>query len=437
MPITVSLLIIQVCCMASMKILGVAYDYDSLTLVFIVLISVAMVMESSTVMKDKNLHTIFLMGLVLRLGLLFCDYYVVRIMHSGLDTESFFNNALNGNPDSFASYFRWLTDFFMFVGPARLFAQYINLVCGLFSCLLILKALRLLKINVKAQKVCFMLLCLLPNWADMSVILLRESLISLFVSLSLLLFIIWYQSGKIKFIYAAILLAIPAVDLHGGMIFLPIAIMAGCIMYNAKRRKMRLNVMTLIMLILSLTTVLYVIINYGLPKLGNISLDNITRMSGYAVTGRIYAGSVYLQNLSTNSWRDVFIHTPIRLIYFFFSPLPMDFRGVFDLIAFVFNSFPIFFIISYAIYTLFICDKNRNLLLFLLMVLVFGGIVYAWGTFAAGTAMRHRDKLTPLYVLIMAVALDARAKIRIYKLLPSVATNIIDRYSVSGHLKTG
>ena len=48
------------------------------------------------------------------------------------------------------------------------------------------------------------------------------------------------------------------------------------------------------------------------------------------------------------------------------------------------------------------------LLLFLFIALVLGGVIYAWGTYTAGTAIRHRDKLTPLFALALAAAYDAR-----------------------------
>lgn len=438
MPVTIGLLIMQVCCMTALQLLGVAYDYDSLALVFIVLTAVTVVMESPAVVKDKGLYRVLLAGLVLRLVLLFCDYYVMRIMHSGGDTEGFFFGAYkaaqNGTPETVFSYYKWLAYLFMFVGPAKLFAQYINLMCGIFSCLLMLKTFRLLGLSTKAQSIGFMLLCLLPNWVDMSVILLRESLIGFFVSLSLFAFVAWFQSGKARYVCAAVLAAVPAIDLHGGMVFMPIIIIAGYILYNAKKRKTRLNMAAILSLCVSLIIIVYVISISGLNKLSNISLDTITRISMYAVNDTYSAGSTYLMNLSTSSWLEVFLYTPIRSFYFFFSPLPMDFRGITDFIAFMLSSLPLVIIIGYAVYTLFTCTKSRMLLLFLLLTLVFGGVIYAWGTYTAGTAMRHRDKLTPLYVLIMAVAIDARANRMFYGLLPVSVANVLDRLSAQGSL---
>ncbi len=67
-------------------------------------------------------------------------------------------------------------------------------------------------------------------------------------------------------------------------------------------------------------------------------------------------------------------------------------------------------IFCYSIHALCVCRKNKLLLQFLLLALLLGGAVHAWGVSTAGAAMRHRDKLVPLYVLVLAVAMDARAR---------------------------
>lgn len=429
MRLTILLLLIQICCMTALNFLDIPYDMDGFTLIFIAIITFALVIESSAIIRDKSLYIIFLAGMGMRLGLLFIDYYVLPIMHSGGDTEGFYAAAAFDTAVALTRgiYYRWLAVLFSVVGSGRLFAQYINLFAGLASCLIILKFFRVLGLSPNAQRIGFLLLCLLPNWADLSVILLRESLISFFVSLSLLSFALWHKRHKMIYAAAAMCTMIPAIDLHSGMVFFPIALITGFIAYDVRRRKLRLSAPTLLLLCASLIAVVLLIRRYGLAYLGTLSIENITRYSNYANVNFFNAGSTYLENLVSATWADVLLHTPIRLFYFFFSPLPTDFRGIFDAVAFTLSGVPIFAIFWYSIHALFVCQKHKLLLLFLLFAFVLGGIVHAWGVLSAGAAMRHRDKLVPLYVLVLAVAVDARESKRRYGALSPEAARALEQ----------
>jgi len=80
-----------------------------------------------------------------------------------------------------------------------------------------------------------------------------------------------------------------------------------------------------------------------------------------------------------------------------------DIRGIQDLIAFIFDSLFYLLLIPYAIAAFFgkNQDKREKLLLRTLIiacVLVIG--VYAMGTIAAGTAIRHRYKVLSILIII-------------------------------------
>ena len=114
-------------------------------------------------------------------------------------------------------------------------------------------------------------------------------------------------------------------------------------------------------------------------------------------------GSSYLKNFEISSFADFLIFAPLKLIYFIFSPMPYDVRGLGDLIAILIDS-SIYYFLIFKIF------KNRKIVsnnkfrafpkvFFILFLIVSLG--FSFGTETSGTAMRHRAKIFP--ALLVAV----------------------------------
>lgn len=92
------------------------------------------------------------------------------------------------------------------------------------------------------------------------------------------------------------------------------------------------------------------------------------------------------------------------MFYFLFSPLPTNWRGFGDIIAFIIDSsFYIFLCWNIAKNYRF-SNKFGNIKLFLLIGLSISVFVFAFGTYTAGTALRHRAKLLPMLTVLYAVS---------------------------------
>ncbi|MEG0339736.1 MAG: hypothetical protein RR573_07440, partial [Oscillospiraceae bacterium] len=105
-----------------------------------------------------------------------------------------------------------------------------------------------------------------------------------------------------------------------------------------------------------------------------------------------YGGSVYLKWLRAQTPLQAILFSPIKMFYLMLSPLPSGWRGLKDIVSFCADS------LAYA-YLLFNIIKNRKksdytsfitamLIGVLLVIFVFG-----IGTWTAGTAIRHRNKI--------------------------------------------
>ena len=128
------------------------------------------------------------------------------------------------------------------------------------------------------------------------------------------------------------------------------------------------------------------------------------------------AGSAYLIGLNTETWYMMLRYSPIKLFYYLFSPLPPNWRGMTDVIAFLFDSCIHIFYFSSVIGYLLKQRKNscrfkhHRLIISLLFVVIVSGLVFAIGTYTAGTAIRHRDCLIGVEALSIGLVFDYKRR---------------------------
>ena len=90
--------------------------------------------------------------------------------------------------------------------------------------------------------------------------------------------------------------------------------------------------------------------------------------------------------------------TPLRAIYFLFSPFPWDVRAVNHVIG-LFDALLYMVIIGAAWRNRAALWANRATRVILLMLIPLV-LAFAWGTGNAGTAVRHRSKLVLAFVML-------------------------------------
>ena len=138
-------------------------------------------------------------------------------------------------------------------------------------------------------------------------------------------------------------------------------------------------------------------------KFGEIdSINDIVAKTASAESG----AAVYIIGGEVNNLWDLIKNTPLRVFYFIGSPFPWQWRGLGDIIAFVFNA--LFYIVAYiyAFKALLKNKKGKNIIKVFLLIVIAGAVIFAWGTSNAGTALRHRDKFIVNYIVMFALSLN-------------------------------
>ena len=129
------------------------------------------------------------------------------------------------------------------------------------------------------------------------------------------------------------------------------------------------------------------------------TLSNFIRDSGR---------SAYLTWINPQNTTQIILYSPLKIFYFLFSPMPMNWQNVIDIAAFFTDS------LVYFLLLWFIFKKNKiyTRIRYLTISLFFTIFVFAYGTWNSGTAIRHRTKILPLILTMYVVVRSEKEKIR-------------------------
>tara|TARA_B110000908_G_scaffold81828_1_gene98034 strand:- start:1943 stop:3274 length:1332 start_codon:yes stop_codon:yes gene_type:complete len=370
------------------------------------------------VVKNNNARLLIVVFLCLRIFLLYLDYYgkdIANVLHSGGDSERFHQfgliiskNLNMMNEISYTKYTDFLGILYWIIGDQRFFSQFLNVVIGMWSIFIFYKILDLFKLKDSKKLFFLALYGFYPQNIIFSSILLREALILFFFIYSMLFFIQWLRSNSRIHIYKTIIFVLLSAVFHPGMLlgllvygfmFLFLDIKNHRFRYSFKRKTLFILVVGLaISLILYNTSILTGKFAFLLLEQNTSLID--AYQSGSAVEK---GGATYLSNFQINSVTDLIFLTPLRLIYFIFSPMPYDIRGFGDIAAIVLDS-SFFYFLFYSIVrkrriingSVFKIFPKIFIILFLIVALGF-----AIGTENSGTAMRHRTKIFPILMIVV------------------------------------
>lgn len=382
-----------------------------------IVVSLHLIITSLMLFISKNRYKhIILIAFLLRFMFMMWDLYARSIFvlpNSGADSEMYYRIAFNAyisNSFSLSNgiYANILGVLFLFIGPSRMVVQYLNVLLGVSVVLILQKILLLLKINRKTTIVVLWVCALFPNSLIMSSILLREQFPTFFVAISLYYFVQWYQLGNIKFFILSFLLLLLGAAFHSGVIGILLGYSYMFLFYDRKVNRIRFTVYSIVSFIL-LSLLLLFISFYSdifLRKFRNISeISDIIYTSNERG-----GGSQYLGNLQMSNPLQLLLFSPIHVLFFFISPFPTDWRGFFDLFSFVFDSSLYLYVIILIIKKRKLSIQTKTLYTGLLLMLIGAGFVFGVGVHNAGTAIRHRQKLLPLVLLVFALIDQNRFK---------------------------
>lgn len=384
--------------------MGVASDFYSLLTILIVSVLVFFFIYGKRNLRHKNL---LILGFLLRLFLLFADYYHwFPILHSGSDTEGFHRIALR-NVHSLVKYVItnytvFLTFVYEVTDCSRLIAQFINVLFGMGIIVLVQQCMKMLQITKTRELIVVCILVFLPNLNIFSAILLREAWVEFFVALSLYFFVKWFIYGNAFNMVLVVISLLTASYMHSGVVGLFAGYIIAFIVYNPKKQKTTFSKVTVVSLIF------LIVFGVGLSSYLGLftqkfaqydNLDDIIDITNSQGGG----GSDYLTWINTHSVAQSLLLAPLKMIYFLFSPLPTEWRGVKDIVGFCIDG-AIYIGLCYSI----IKHKARSrvcvdLKKYLLIALVVVTFIFAYGTKNAGTAIRHRAKIISVVLVVYAL----------------------------------
>lgn len=330
-----------------------------------------------------------------------------RFWWSGVD----YYHGVQSQPNRI--YSRLLCAEFHVFGANYLCAMLVNIVLSMLAVAMVYEVLMLLGIKKPAMLVGVTLAGLMPYNVLSASELLREPLYLFLIAFSQLVFVRTTRRGLSWLASLAALPMLPVMVLHGG--YFPVAMVYVCtaivltIQAQEKDAPRRLLVPALlicgcavVMVLLDSHRVLHGIVN------PDDLLHRISEMNrSETATG---AGSAYLLDLHADSWLEVFLYLPLEFLYFWLSPMPTNWRGMSDIVTFCLDS-----TVHLGCFALLVAcigraemrkvarqRKSLHVLLVCLAILVLCGVVFAYGTYTAGTAIRHRDVLVSIEAVAIA-----------------------------------
>lgn len=373
-----------------------------------ILIITSFLLVCTYVYRDKKIDykILVIVGFLVRIFLMYCDYYDIFIVFgSGMDTERFHAASLYNmyatEEWKITNYTTFLKPIYILSNGSRLIAQYVNVLFGFFTIIITLHILQNFRLDKKTTLFTTILLTLLPNQCCFSAILLREAWIIFFVTLSLMMFVKWFLYGNQTAAIMSIVVVFVASYMHSGVILVLAGYIVAFITYSPRAKRVIFNAKGIILLV-----IMGIVIVAGSSYLGIFTekfskledVDDFIQITNMVSEG----GSAYLQWIRTDSVFQSILFSPIKMIYFLFSPLPADWRGMTDIVAFMLDGI-VYLILVYHIMRNMIKRRDNPLKTYIAISVIFTVFTFAYGTYNSGTAMRHRSKIFPIIVVLYAI----------------------------------
>lgn len=392
------------------------FEYSSLFFVFIhSILTIFILLQYKT-----RLKYFFIVGFLLRVFTMLWDLYLNNIFNlpnSGTDSEMYYYYAVQiSNYESFSAFFTpgGLYSFingilFIFIGTQRIIGQYLNVIFGLNVIILVYKIFTLVDFDEREKLLPLSILSFFPNSLIMSGIFLRESILTFLATLSLYYFTLWFLTNENKYMFLSIFFVGLASAFHSGMISLFLGYSFSFLFYSSKYKKFVFSKRTIFTFFLLVFILIFSYFRFQDIFFGKFSkLDEIGDY--FATVNSRLGGSAYLKFLKIDSPLLLPIFGPIKFIYFFVAPLPIDWRNVFDVITFFFDALLYIYVIIKIFNFIFSkIEKNhfnlfyKNYILSLVFVIVFVSLIFGSGVGNTGTALRHRQKFVSEFIILLGL----------------------------------
>lgn len=340
------------------------------------------------------------------------NYGANAVYYASLPIEEIFFNIPTG-----AYFYSWIISFFF-----RIFGEYympirvMNATLSVYCVLIFSNIISHIYKNRNAVIKAAWVIALFPNLIRFSSYFAnREVVLLLFMLLYIKYAYLYYNNGRTKHLILSVIALVPAMILHTSMIAM---IMLTILIILSRKNNSQNRGASLIWkgFLVSITIVAFVYMlssGIGMEKFsigGGVDLDveSISNIGEMSAAGR----AAYLSGVSFSNPILTLLFLPIRMLYFLYTPFlwmissVIDIVGLFDAILYIWVSIPLWKQIKE------IRRKRNNktsddrfiFLLFITLIVIVA--MFAAVTSNYGTAIRHRCKLFPIFLLIALPCLN-------------------------------
>ena len=356
----------------------------------------------------------------MRFLIMMIDIYmrgVIIIPHSGADTEGFLRRALEilGNIEmiiqsKYEFFIKVVGVLFTITENERVIIQYFNVLLGFTAIYLMYLIFKKLNISKKNMMIGMFVVTFFPHSVFFSGILLREMLSTFFVVSAMYFLVTWYKNNTAHNFVLSIVMVLISALFHSGVIGLLLIHIFILIFYKADTKKLIFSFKSVGMFF-AISVFLVSFFGYyewyELAIFRKLNIDSLEDV--FDASASRSGGSAYLSGLSINNIFQFFVYGPIFMIYFISSPLPIDWRGINDVMSFLLDGIYYFGTSVYILFNYKNTPTNRRVLILILIIGLFGALfIFSTGVQNSGTALRHRHKLFFVFTLIFILVKEYR-----------------------------
>jgi len=366
-------------------------------------------------LDDPVLRNILIAALVLRLLLsLIQAYTAVDLPGAGDDSVNFEKFGwLNAQAWMLGTEARMTTGvyyyssfigvIYYFFGRVPFMAQFANILFSLLTVYLLYKTVYSITGSVRNARIAALMIALLPTLNVYSAILLRETMIIMFIAFSFYFFVKWIGKGQLTKLLGSFAALAAAGALHGPLFLLVWVMILFVIIYSPRDKKFRFvtgQIVPAVVIAVLALILIGSVITYQLP--GDLSQIITPDFLRGVVDGKTFGRTSYLLEILPYSYFDLIWQTPLRMLYFLFTPFPWMISYVKDALGFLdMLIYAGLFYFSYRSKKLW--KNNKQIVIASLLIIVTLVVMFAWGTGNYGTAWRHRQKIAPYLVVLASV----------------------------------
>ncbi len=327
-------------------------------------------------------------------------------------SRSGFLNTLTNFPGFSSFFISWvIAILYSLFGQSELMGQSISLFFGMGS--VYLGWLLTKKVwNQRVANKAGWFLALFPTLILYSCLILREAYVVFFLLIALNGIVDWTRAKNLKSLIFVIMGFIGATFFHGGMIFGLIVFFIIIFLQSKSIRIVYINLINLKINLKSLVVLMCLIIIANMTLVGEINIPKIGPVGSLTDLDRkadVILDQIKNVNKGTAkypSWAvpdskiEILYKTPLRIVYFVFSPFPWDIKKLNHLPGLLDGFLYIF--LSYLIYQnrkIILADPSLKIILIILFTYI---MIYGIGSGNFGTSIRHRAKFAVMFILLAA-----------------------------------